>query len=314
MTLPTNAQDRKERPLARGLLDYFPDALAAVANVSYVGNQQHNPGEEMHWAREKSSDHADCVMRHLIDRGTFDEDGLPHTAKAAWRVLAMLQLEEEDRQQEKATPASTENWRRVTAQDLGCDGFSPAATAAKLMKSDSVYRNFARSARLYRDLTEQGCQPPIAHTLVRSVRYPKTGEPTGFVYVCGPMRGYEKLNFPAFDRARDFLVDAGYAVISPADIDRASGVNENEVSEDVAQGPREFVYRDFWAIFGVLSLDPENARLALLPGWERSTGAAAEIMLARWLGIRAISAEDGLPVPDLMMRQLTSAVRAYLRQ
>lgn len=96
---------RKERPMARGLLDYFPDALAEVANVSFVGNQQHNPGEEMHWSRGKSNDHADCVVRHILERGTIDDDGLRHSAKAAWRALAMLQIEIEDNRGEKADPS-----------------------------------------------------------------------------------------------------------------------------------------------------------------------------------------------------------------
>jgi len=42
--LPTDKQVRKETPIARGVLDYFPLAIAEVARVSYVGNQQHNPG------------------------------------------------------------------------------------------------------------------------------------------------------------------------------------------------------------------------------------------------------------------------------
>lgn len=91
--LPTDSKDRKTYPMARGLVDYFPDALAAVANVSFVGNQQHNPGQEMHWARDKSSDHADCIMRHMTERGQRDTDGLRHSAKLAWRALALLQLE-----------------------------------------------------------------------------------------------------------------------------------------------------------------------------------------------------------------------------
>jgi hypothetical protein len=91
--LPTDPKARKEEPIARGVLDYFPLALAAVANVSYVANEQHNPGEPMHWARGKSADHADCILRHLIERGTLDTDGLRHTAKVAWRALALLQEE-----------------------------------------------------------------------------------------------------------------------------------------------------------------------------------------------------------------------------
>ena len=84
--------------MARGLLDYFPDACAEVANVSYVGNEQHNPGQELHWAKEKSTDHADCIVRHLVDRGTVDTDGLRHSAKVAWRALALLQTEIENEQ------------------------------------------------------------------------------------------------------------------------------------------------------------------------------------------------------------------------
>ena len=85
--------DRKARPVARGVLDYFPDALMEVAYCSKVGNDQHNPGQEMHWAKEKSTDHADCIIRHLADRGTVDTDGVRHSAKLAWRALALLQTE-----------------------------------------------------------------------------------------------------------------------------------------------------------------------------------------------------------------------------
>lgn len=85
--------ERKRAPLATGLLDYFPAALAAVAECSLVANEQHNAGEPLHWAREKSRDHADCLLRHLAERGTVDDDGIRHSAKAAWRALAALQEE-----------------------------------------------------------------------------------------------------------------------------------------------------------------------------------------------------------------------------
>lgn len=93
-TLPTDSESRKRVPLASGCLDYFPAALAAVAEVSRAGNDKHNPGEAMHHARGKSGDHADCILRHLVDRGTVDpEDGYRHSAKVAWRALALLQEE-----------------------------------------------------------------------------------------------------------------------------------------------------------------------------------------------------------------------------
>jgi hypothetical protein len=80
-------------PLCTGLLDYFPDALAEVAEVSRAGNEQHNPGEPLHWDRSKSVNDADALLRHLIRRGTLDTDGCYHSAKVAWRALALLQKE-----------------------------------------------------------------------------------------------------------------------------------------------------------------------------------------------------------------------------
>lgn len=92
--LPVGSEARKAIPLARGCLDYFPAALAAVAEVSRAGNDKHNPGQPLHHSRGKSSDHPDCILRHLIDRGKIDpEDGLRHSAKLAWRALANLQEE-----------------------------------------------------------------------------------------------------------------------------------------------------------------------------------------------------------------------------
>lgn len=94
--LPIDPAQRKSIPMATGLLDYFPLALAEVAKLSLIGNRQHNPGQPMHWARGKSTDHADTILRHLIDRGTIDTDGVRHSTKVAWRALAMLQQELED--------------------------------------------------------------------------------------------------------------------------------------------------------------------------------------------------------------------------
>lgn len=91
--LPTDPKARKNVPIATGVLDYFPDALAAVAEVSRIGNEQHNPGKPLHWDRSKSTDEADALMRHFVERGTIDSDGSRHSAKVAWRALALLQKE-----------------------------------------------------------------------------------------------------------------------------------------------------------------------------------------------------------------------------
>ncbi len=99
--MTTNKKNRKETPIFRGALMYFPDAIAAVANCSYVANEHHNPGQPMHWAREKSDDHEDCLVRHLLERGKVDTDGIRHSVKVAWRALAMVQLEIEKDQKPK---------------------------------------------------------------------------------------------------------------------------------------------------------------------------------------------------------------------
>lgn len=83
---PEDSAERKEYPVYSGLIAYFPSALAAVARHSYIGNQKHNPGQPLHWARGKSSDEADALLRHLMER---DYVGM------VWRALALLQKHEE---------------------------------------------------------------------------------------------------------------------------------------------------------------------------------------------------------------------------
>lgn len=87
---------RKGMPLFQGCLMYFPDALLAVAEHSRKANDKHNPGEPLHWSKDKSKDHADCVARHLLDIGpdwdaVDPEFGSLHATALAWRALALLQ-------------------------------------------------------------------------------------------------------------------------------------------------------------------------------------------------------------------------------
>lgn len=91
--LPSDAAARKATPIFSGVIRYFPDALAAVAELSRIGNEQHNPGKPLHWDRSKSGDECDALMRHLVDAGTLDNDGVRHSTKVAWRALANLQKE-----------------------------------------------------------------------------------------------------------------------------------------------------------------------------------------------------------------------------
>lgn len=90
LELPEN---RGDYPILTGLLDYFPNACAEVANCSKAANDQHNPGEPMHWAPEKSIGDGNQLLRHLMQRGTRDTDGVRHSAKMAWRALELLERE-----------------------------------------------------------------------------------------------------------------------------------------------------------------------------------------------------------------------------
>jgi hypothetical protein len=90
------AVSRKQTPVFSGVLQYFPDAIKAVARCSFIGNEQHNPNTPLHWDRSKSGDEKDALVRHLLDAGTIDTDGIRHSAKVAWRALANLQKEIEN--------------------------------------------------------------------------------------------------------------------------------------------------------------------------------------------------------------------------
>lgn len=105
---PSDDKGRKSVPIFDGAVMYFPKALAAVADVSRIGNEQHNPGKPLHWNRTTSMDQFNTALRHLIDHGCGfrrDSDGARHLAKAAWRILAALELDIEAEQSGEALKA-----------------------------------------------------------------------------------------------------------------------------------------------------------------------------------------------------------------
>ena len=97
-TLPVDSASRKEYPLFEGVLKYAPAALAGVARVSKLGNDKHNPGQDLHHSRGKSMDHGDCILRHMVDMSEDfgmgvgrDEKGVPQVDMIAWRALMLAQ-------------------------------------------------------------------------------------------------------------------------------------------------------------------------------------------------------------------------------
>lgn len=114
-TLPLDSKQRKEFPIYSGPVRYFPKALAEVAKVCKIGNDKHNPGQPLHHARGKSSDHADCIIRHMVDMSEDfgkgvgrDENGVPQVAYIAWRALALAQQWLEDNDGAPLAPGAKE--------------------------------------------------------------------------------------------------------------------------------------------------------------------------------------------------------------
>gem|GEM_PF-3127994 len=106
MSLPTDRDARNALPVWDGCIAYFPDVWAEIAKVSVLGNKQHALGDKLHFNRDVSTDHANKVMRHMLDHAAgnvMDSDGTYHLAKAAWRALAALQVAIESTSSQRAS-------------------------------------------------------------------------------------------------------------------------------------------------------------------------------------------------------------------
>lgn len=97
------------------------------------------------------------------------------------------------------------------------------------------------------------------------------------LYVAGPMRGYDRWNFPAFRAATAALRAEGHDVTSPHELDEAIGFTEDTV--DLPEGfLTAAMRRDIEALLQVEAV-------VLLPGWEDSVGTRFELSVAKWLGL-----------------------------
>lgn len=107
------------------------------------------------------------------------------------------------------------------------------------------------------------------------------------IYLAGPMRGIPNFNFPAFDYAAAKLREDGHFVFSPAERDRAAygdGIENNPTGDESKVTNPECTIED------CMAADCEwicrNAdTIAVLPGWEKSSGAGAETSLGKALGL-----------------------------
>lgn len=103
------------------------------------------------------------------------------------------------------------------------------------------------------------------------------------VYLAGPMTGLPEYNFPAFMTAAAQLRAVGHYVFNPAEADLEKWGSMAEIEAKATY--RECLRTDLNWI-----LDHAEA-IALLPGWEKSKGVAAELALSKALGLEVLHVE-----------------------
>ena len=115
------------------------------------------------------------------------------------------------------------------------------------------------------------------------------------VYIAGKMRGVPYFGFPQFFAAEQKLKAKGYIVFNPARRDVQKYGKEIAVASGTI---KEAASQVGFSLREALAMDTNwiclNAdAIALLPGWETSKGACAELALAKALGLKVIKLKKG---------------------
>ncbi len=100
------------------------------------------------------------------------------------------------------------------------------------------------------------------------------------IYISGPMRGKPDHNFPAFAAAAALFRELGWVVANPAEIGTLFANNP-------AVHGAEYIREDLLHV-------ARCHAIALLPGWEQSTGARCEVAAALTLDMTFYDATTGL--------------------
>lgn len=110
----------KHEPVYSGPVNYFPRTLRALSRLCRAGNDKHNPGQPLHWAKDKSTDHPDCMLRHSLTPYAADsENGNErHVVAVAWRAMAWAEIALEATERGICTWADLESGR-VNIAELG---------------------------------------------------------------------------------------------------------------------------------------------------------------------------------------------------
>jgi Domain of unknown function (DUF4406) len=113
------------------------------------------------------------------------------------------------------------------------------------------------------------------------------------LYLAGPMRGLPEFNFPTFLLVGATLRQAGFTVFDPAEYDVSNGFDYHGLTGNEDLSELGFDLRD--ALATDLEFIARKADgVAVLPGWEQSKGARAEVATALALSLPVASASAWL--------------------
>lgn len=112
------------------------------------------------------------------------------------------------------------------------------------------------------------------------------------IYLAGPMRGYPEFNFPAFRAAAAQLRAEGHTVFNPAERDterHGTDISKGNKTGSIAEAEATHGFSLRVALGEDLDWICEHAEgIALLPGWEKSSGANAEWATAKALDLNIL--------------------------
>lgn len=115
------------------------------------------------------------------------------------------------------------------------------------------------------------------------------------IYLAGPMTGIPHFNYPAFNSAAAALRFEGHEVFNPAEHDiETFGKDISNPDGCAVKAAAEHGFDRRAALKADLSWICDHAEaIALLPGWEKSSGANAERALAVALSLEVLTLRDG---------------------
>lgn len=142
-----------------------------------------------------------------------------------------------------------------------------------LTASDQVGYLFYEDGRYFNREGDEVHENDLVETLA-----PRVAGARGKIYLSGPMTGYPGLNYPLFMAVSAQLRAAGYTVYNPAEFNH--------------DGPAEtFPIRRAFSEYSRFICEEADA-IVLLPGWETSKGAKAELALAENCKLRVVHFTD----------------------